>query len=244
MITGHQSRDPASGWQPEPGWEDYFRREAWKEQRVYRQQTCLPSPWRQSSPFIVESNSRDSKQLPALVNHNDAAATSEPEYPLSPPPDPQAASLFFNRLPPELRLMVWAALWDSYCDGGGGGSSSLRYMHIYTPDNRRLSFSPCCVAGFSTGPGHDDAREEDDLALLDHELDLLLMRKRAGLDVREDQRVWGRRLASDWDRHWRCEEKALRLDADTEIRLRESGVAGWSTRKGSLLSILLACKRM
>lgn len=144
--------------------------------------------------------------------------------------------------------MVWAALWSSYCDGGG----SLRHMHIYTPDNRCLSFSPCCISGLE----NDDAQEKDDLELLDHELDLLLMRERGGLDVREEKRVWGRRLRSDWNRHWRCEEEALRLDrlgsadgdanagadVDTETGLGDS--AAGRSKKGALLSVLLTCKRM
>ncbi|KAK7754933.1 hypothetical protein SLS62_003017 [Diatrype stigma] len=239
-------------------WVNYYRRQAWQEQRFYRLPSSLTSP-----PSTVDSNNRNSRQLPAPdalhtttatprrkirdVDHDGATPISEPGHSSSLPPDPQAASPFFNCLPLELRHMVWAALWSSYCDGGGGCSGSLGHTHIYTPDNRRLSFSPCCIYD----PGHDDTQEKDDLELLEDAIDTLLLRERGGLDVREEKRVWGRRMRSDWGGHWRCEEEALRLDrlgvgdgdADTEIGLRDSA-AGRPKKKGSLLSVLLACKRM
>lgn len=243
------------------GWIEYYRRNAWLEQRFFRPPSKLQQLRQQEQSSCIHKDSDDKQTSGAATaysattsrrgtvdvdNDNKDTITSAKEPspssspPPRPPPDPQAASPFFSRLPLELRRMIWSALWVSY---GGAGT----HLHIYTPDNYRLSYSPCVA--------HDD-----DDALLDREIKVVLTAQNHGLleDVHGEKKLWGRRLASDWGRHWRCEEEALKLEwlrdakGDEDVQ-REKGkgkekekeYVGRSTRDiRSLISVLLACKRM
>lgn len=245
------------------GWIEYYRRNAWLEQRFFRPPSKLQQLRQQEQSSCIHKDSDDKQTSGAATaysattsrrgtvgvdNDNKDTITSAKEPspssspPPRPPPDPQAASPFFSRLPLELRRMIWSALWVSY---GGAGT----HLHIYTPDNYRLSYSPCVA-------------HADDDALLDREIKVVLTAQNHGLleDVHGEKKLWGRRLASDWGRHWRCEEEALKLEwlrdakGDEDVQ-REKGkgkekekekeYVGRSTRDTrSLISVLLACKRM
>lgn len=102
--------------------------------------------------------------------------------------DEQEDSSFFQRLPFEIRTMIYAYLWQGEYD----------YMY-HESNGRHLHFkdghwtSTRCVMY---------QEEDDDLDMIQKQMDVI---QRLG---NGDLMLWQRRLASTWgQRHWRCGER-------------------------------------
>ena len=96
---------------------------------------------------------------------------------------PQAQSLFFSRLPAEIRTMIYVEMWRT--------AGSLRHHIVDSPQAQRSyqSLRTLCVTGGST----EDIR-------------YTRFRETRG---RERERWWDR-LRSEWALHWICQEAATR----------------------------------
>ncbi|KAI0016848.1 hypothetical protein F4780DRAFT_782894 [Xylariomycetidae sp. FL0641] len=101
--------------------------------------------------------------------------------------DQQLRSLFFQKLPPEIRQAIYAYVWP--------GPHDHRY---HSPDGRHIHFKDGrwslrrCVM----------YKEDEDLDFIQKQMDRCY-------DPRQDTLLlWQKRLASTWGvRHWRCEER-------------------------------------
>lgn len=99
--------------------------------------------------------------------------------------DPQLQSVFFGRLPREIRDMIYHAMWEV----------SGRRQHVFeTGTDTALGHFPCVLA-----PGEKDTRNEDFEALWNRQQE----RRPRSLVV---DAPWAERMASPWHEHWRCEE--------------------------------------
>jgi len=90
---------------------------------------------------------------------------------------PQTQSLFFSRLPGEIRQMIYVEMWRT--------AGSLGQHIIARPEDRRFRHAVCI-----TDPRRYDIRP---------------VRFQAAV-AGADKDTWERRCKSDWSLHWACEE--------------------------------------
>ncbi|KAI1340210.1 hypothetical protein F5Y15DRAFT_51762 [Xylariaceae sp. FL0016] len=101
--------------------------------------------------------------------------------------DEQLNSAFFQKLPIEIRKMIYAFAWP--------GSHDHRY---HEPNGRHLHFKD----GHWTNTRCVMSKDDEDLDLIQKNMDLIRNTGQGNL------LMWQRRLASTWgSRHWRCEER-------------------------------------
>ncbi|KAK3389912.1 hypothetical protein B0H63DRAFT_519147 [Podospora didyma] len=143
----------------------------------------------------------------------------------------QAASIFFAKLPLELRRKIYRSVWESYlqpCHVSPSSPGSDLRLHIYADgardDRSVLSHGQCLVHPGALGQDDDQAIEPWALAR-DHNLAppmwfwLALVRR------------------LQWGRHWSCQEKVMR---------RWDPITGNITpgEKSPFLPLFLTCKKI
>ncbi|KAK8051499.1 hypothetical protein PG993_002884 [Apiospora rasikravindrae] len=103
--------------------------------------------------------------------------------------DLQHQSVFFGKLPREIRDMVYLAMWDV--------SGTQQHIFEHEEGSGHVTHFPCILA-----TGEQDSRN--------HEFEKLWHRQQAcrPRSLVEDP-VWARRMSSTWNEHWRCEEAML-----------------------------------
>ena len=100
--------------------------------------------------------------------------------------DPQLASLFFSRLPLEIRRKIYDYYWDG---------PHPRAQHILSDNNRKEFASSACIINPDEIDPCWDELGRDYPAI-----------KAQGYAL---EAKWVTRLRSDWHNHWRCQEEAL-----------------------------------
>lgn len=137
--------------------------------------------------------SRDAISASILVQRPVPVATMFPPSPgfispgidLSSSADPQLQSVFFGRLPREIRDMIYHEMWEV---------SGSRQHVFETEDGPTLGHFPCVLT-----PREKDTRNEDFERLWDRQQE----RRPRSLVV---DAPWAERMASSWHEHWKCEE--------------------------------------
>lgn len=115
-------------------------------------------------------------------------AVPEPKPELKPKLDEQHASSFFQKLPLEIRKMIYAYVWKG------------PYDHMYHESNgRHLHFKNGHWVHTRCVMYEED---DEDTDLIQKQMDVI---QNTGVG---NLLLWQRRLASTWgQRHWRCEER-------------------------------------
>ncbi|KAI0007689.1 hypothetical protein F4779DRAFT_642803 [Xylariaceae sp. FL0662B] len=101
----------------------------------------------------------------------------------------QLGSIFFGRLPLEIREMIYAECWFV---------SGLK-QHVFV-DNGRLRHSPCLLAPDEVDERHEELRRICQTRRNSRSRAILIDGK------------WASRFLSTWNEHWKCEEDALARD--------------------------------
>ncbi|KAI7778981.1 hypothetical protein LA080_001498 [Diaporthe eres] len=113
--------------------------------------------------------------------------------------DPQAQSAFFNRLPPEVRRMVYTHVWRL--------SNPTLALHIHAAcDGARLTHTPCCTTPSPSPMSEQEAREaeEDDPMRTDPWPGW----RGRNQPPRWFWHAWGLRMR--WGSpHWKCQAEAM-----------------------------------
>ncbi|KAK8080061.1 hypothetical protein PG997_007879 [Apiospora hydei] len=103
--------------------------------------------------------------------------------------DLQHQSVFFGKLPREIRDMVYLAMWDV--------SGTQQHVFEHEEGSGHVTHFPCILAA-----GEQDNRN--------HEFEKLWRRQQAlrPRSLVEDP-VWAKRMSSPWNEHWKCEDAML-----------------------------------
>lgn len=140
-------------------------------------------------------------------SHNASLSSSAPESASQAVPiaeaDPQIQSAFFNRLPPEVRRMVYTHVWRL--------SNPTLALHIHAAcDGARLTHTPCCTTSSfsqsSCSVSHQETREaeEDDPMRTDPWPGW----RGRNQPPRWFWHAWGLRMR--WGSpHWKCQAEAM-----------------------------------
>jgi hypothetical protein len=140
---------------------------------------------------------------------------AEPVEALQTPPNAQLESQFFQRLPVEIRKIVYSYVWEASC----------QKCHIYMKYGRLANHR--CVMGPKHGDFDFIQKEMDRI----HEMDDTI-----GNLKDEIMRTWNRRLMSTWGtRHWDCEQN---------VEYSNGGSSDMANYTVDFMSVMLVCKLM
>lgn len=186
---------------------------------------------RNAHPFAPSQSS----PAPASDVQDAPSAAAEPAVHIIREADPQLQSAFFNRLPPEVRRMVYTHVWRL--------SNPTLALHIHAAcDGARLTHTPCCcttLASTSTStPSQQEAEEDDPMRT-----DPWPGWRGRNQPPRWFWHAWGLRMR--WGSpHWKCQAEAMlswRARADGTCA-DEKGLAGGSS--SSYLPVFLTSRRV
>lgn len=148
------------------------------------------------------------------------APTSQPKF------DEQQDSSFFQKLPIEIRKMIYAYVWQG------------PYDHMYHESNgRHLHFQDGHWVHTRCVMYQED---DEDTDLIQQQMDLI---RGSG---RGDLLLWQRRLASTWgQRHWRCEER-IKYGSPTSIDRTDLGALIITCKKmhPEVMESFIECHKM
>jgi hypothetical protein len=183
----------------------------------------------------AESSSNHAE--PVIVHHSqepqDEKAQSEPitVQEMRSTADPQDLSLFFQRLPVEIRLKIYHQVWRNYLKprrvSPTSAGSDLR-LHIYTPSpaSRKLVHTRCTLHPGEPGP--KDVSVTRDIQSEDWPNTPLWYRD-----------AWVLRL--NWGKHWKCQHA---VQKQWDITMGRIAAGSSAVPKAPFLQLFLACKRM
>jgi hypothetical protein len=185
-----------------------------------------------SSPDSTEHASRNEDAVAVATQTRDELEASS---------DPQPAALFFSRLPPEIRRLIYAEVWRGYMADG-------RRIHVSTDGyHNRIHFAPCIVGdvyhGCSGGTGGGGGGAAHALRGMNERN--ILIEANANADGGPDPRLWWWwrwSLRLRWGPHTDCIARVVR--SRTGPGARAAAPAASLDDTPPFMAMFLTSKRM